>query len=47
MRVLLKISGEALQGDKGHGIDPHFLEKLAGEIKEIHDKKIEIAIVLG
>lgn len=47
MRVLLKISGEALQGDREHGIDPHFLEKLAGEIKEIHDENIEIAIVLG
>jgi len=47
MRVLLKISWEALQGDRDNGIDPHFLEKLAGEIKEIHDEKIEIAIVLG
>jgi uridylate kinase len=36
-----------LQGDRDNGIDPHFLEKLAGEIKEIHDEKIEIAIVLG
>lgn len=47
MRVLLKISWEALQGDREHGIDPHFLEKLAWEIKEIHDENIEIAIVLG
>ena len=46
MRVLLKISGEALQGDRDHGIDPKFLEELSGNIKEIHDKWIEIAIVL-
>ena len=47
MRVLLKISGEALQGERSHGIDPKFLEELSGNIKNIHDKWIEIAIVLG
>lgn len=47
MRVMLKISWEALQWDREHWIDPTFLEKLAYEIKEISDKWVEIAIVLG
>ncbi len=47
MRVLLKISGEALEGERSHGIDPHFLEKLSKNIKEIYDQNIEIIIVLG
>lgn len=45
-RVLLKISGEALQGEREYGIDPQFLKKLATEIKEIHDQDIELALVL-
>ena len=47
MRVLLKISWEALQWDRNHWIDPIFLKKLALQIKEIQDKSFEIAIVLG
>jgi len=47
MRVLLKISGEALQWENDHGIDPKFLKKLALDIKEISDKNIGISIVLG
>ena len=47
MRVLLKISGEALQWERDHGIDPKFLKKLALSLKEIYDTWIEIAIVLG
>jgi len=47
MRVLLKISGEALQWNREHWIDPSFLEELALNIKEIHERNIEIAIVLG
>lgn len=46
-RVLLKISGEALEGTRDHGIDPAFIKSLAFQIKEIHDSWIEIAIVLG
>jgi len=45
-RVLLKISWEALQWERAYGIDPQFVEKLAGEIKEIHDQNIELALVL-
>ncbi|MCX7926814.1 MAG: UMP kinase [Candidatus Omnitrophica bacterium] len=46
-RVVLKISGEALQGKKSHGIDIDFLNLLAAQIKEIHTMGVEIALVLG
>ena len=46
-RVLLKLSGEALAGDAGYGIDTDVLKVLAAEIKEIHESGVEIGIVLG
>ncbi|MCW2119166.1 UMP kinase [Flavobacterium sp. 7A] len=46
-RILLKLSGEALMGDKQYGIDPVRLAEYAEEIKKIHNKGIEIAIVIG
>ena len=46
-RVLLKLSGEALIGDKNYGIDPTILNDYAKEIKEIYDINTEIAIVIG
>jgi len=46
-RVLLKFSGEALQGKKRHGIDLNFLNTLALRLKEINELKVGIAIVLG
>ncbi|MEN9928394.1 MAG: kinase [Bacteroidota bacterium] len=46
-RILLKLSGEALMGDKQYGIDPKTLAEYATEIKAIHDQGIEIAIVIG
>ena len=46
-RILLKLSGEALMGEKNYGIDSILLEKYSQEIKEIHKKDIEIAIVVG
>ena len=46
-RILLKLSGEALMGDKGFGIDSILLEKYSSEIKKIHDKGIEVAVVIG
>lgn len=46
-RVLLKLSGEALQGEKSYGIDPEFLRKLAKEIKEVSDLGVQVAIVIG
>lgn len=46
-RILLKLSGEALMGDEGYGIDSKRLAQYAKEIKRIHDQGIEIAIVIG
>ena len=46
-RILLKLSGEALVGDKTGGIDPEILIKYSSEIKKIYDKGVEIAIVIG
>jgi len=46
-RILLKLSGEALMGDRSHGIDPVRINEYAEEIKQIYDQKTEIAIVIG
>ena len=46
-RVMLKLSGEAMASDKGFGIDPEVVYRLAGEIKEASDAGIEIAVVVG
>jgi len=46
-RVVLKLSGEALQGKKAHGIDHSVLVSIARQIKEIRDLKVDVAIVLG
>ncbi len=46
-RILLKLSGEALMGDKQHGIDSNRLEQYAKEIKKVQETGLEIAIVIG
>ncbi len=46
-RILLKVSGEALLGEQGHGIDADILEQYANEIKAIHEEGIEVSIVIG
>lgn len=46
-RVLLKISGEAMMGAKGFGIDQEAVAGISGEIQEVRDLGIEIAIVIG
>ena len=46
-RIVLKISGEALQGKKTHGIDPEVLLTIARQIKEVRDLGVDIAVVLG
>ena len=46
-RVLLKLSGEALMGDRQYGIDPKRLQEYAKEIKKVTEKGIELAIVIG
>ena len=46
-RILLKLSGEALMGERNYGIDPKRLSEYAEEIKEVVEKGIEVAIVIG
>jgi uridylate kinase len=46
-RVLLKLSGEALMGERQYGIDPKRLAEYAEEIKEVTDLGIEVAVVIG
>lgn len=46
-RVLLKLSGEALAGEKGRGINPPEIMKVAKEIKDVHDLGVQVAIVVG
>lgn len=46
-RILLKLSGEALMGEKQYGIDSKRLAEYAAEIKQVVDKGIEVAVVIG
>ena len=46
-RILLKMSGEALAGSSGYGIDPTVLERLAAEIRDVFAVGCELALVLG
>ena len=46
-RILLKLSGEALMGERQYGIDPKRLSEYADEIKIVVDKGVQVAIVIG
>ncbi|MDR1521672.1 MAG: UMP kinase [Streptococcaceae bacterium] len=46
-RVVLKLSGEALAGDEGFGINPLIVKQVVAEVKEVHDLDVEIAVVVG
>ena len=46
-RILLKLSGEALQGDLGFGIDPTTCGRIAGEVAQVHALGIQTALVVG
>ncbi|WP_164682887.1 UMP kinase [Cyclonatronum proteinivorum] len=46
-RILLKLSGEALLGEQGHGIDGKVLEAFADEIRLVHEQGVQVAIVIG
>jgi uridylate kinase len=46
-RILLKLSGEALMGNQGFGVDPLMAVKVAEELKEVHGLGVEMAIVIG
>ena len=46
-RILLKLSGESLKGNRSHGIDPDSLDYMAEEIKSVTSKGIELGVVVG
>ncbi|PYV89131.1 MAG: UMP kinase [Acidobacteria bacterium] len=46
-RILLKLSGEALMGNQGFGVDALMAGKIAEEVKEVHELGVEVAIVIG
>ena len=46
-RIILKMSGEALSGNSGFGIDPDRAEEIAEKIKKVHDLGVQVAVVIG
>ena len=46
-RILLKISGEALMGRNGYGIDPETLKSVSEEIRGVHNEGVQVAVVIG
>ncbi|MDA0306280.1 MAG: UMP kinase [Proteobacteria bacterium] len=46
-RILLKLSGEALMGDRDYGLDPDTVERICSDIKTVHDKGVEVCLVIG
>src|SRR3954471_11624302 len=46
-RIILKMSGEALAGDSGFGIDPDRAEEIAEKIKRVYDLGVQVAVVIG
>lgn len=46
-RVLLKISGEALMGDRDYGLDPGTVDRIAGEVKSVIELGVEVCLVIG
>ena len=46
-RIVLKISGEALAGDQGFGIEQNILHSIAAQVKDVTDLGVEVAVVVG
>ena len=46
-RILVKLSGEALMGEGDYGIDPVVIKRIAGELQEIVEMQVQLAIVIG
>ncbi|WP_214691836.1 MULTISPECIES: UMP kinase [unclassified Exiguobacterium] len=46
-RIVLKLSGEALAGDQGYGIDPNIVNSISNQIKELIELGVEVAVVVG
>ena len=46
-RILLKLSGEALLGDRSYGVDPDFCAFIADQVRRVHERGVEVGIVVG
>ena len=46
-RILLKLSGEALLGDRPYGVDPAFCAFIASQVRKVHDRGVQVGIVVG
>jgi uridylate kinase len=46
-RILLKLSGEALMGNQGFGVDPDLVRRIASEIQEVRDMGVQVAVMVG
>lgn len=46
-RIVLKLSGEALSGEQGFGIEPKIIQSIAEQVKEVAELGVEVAIVVG
>ena len=46
-RVLVKLSGEALAGTKGFGIEPSVVDRLTDEVKQVHETGVSLGLVIG
>ena len=46
-RILVKLSGEALMGQRDYGLDPETVERIAQDVKQVHDEGVEVCLVIG
>ncbi len=46
-RIMLKISGEALMGDQGYGLHPPTVERVAAEVRSVHELGVQVCMVIG
>ena len=46
-RILLKLSGAGLMGDRQFGLDPATLERICGDIQTVYDRGVQVCLVLG
>ncbi|KKE78396.1 UMP kinase [Oceanobacillus caeni] len=46
-RIVLKLSGEALSGEQGYGIDPKVIQSIAGQVKDVVELGVEVVVVVG
>ena len=46
-RVLLKVSGEALMGPRDYGLDPETVDRLASEVRSVHQSGVQVCLVIG